>query len=936
MEKTEKTKKVKKSPLLYTNYLEDLLSSPNKRLGDVTVLDKETFEELENHSFTRPLATSFTQPLEQNKRILKMMKDEIENPLNYFNVEYNKKHRQLVNTLNANDTINHSKEDSINLKKGRFRGAKVPKVVIDKAIEAAEDTGLPVGKMLSLIGRESTFGAGRGSTDEESYLKDLVSGHTINEDYRPQEVGAFLYNKKAPSVLLSKGKMGYTYPINPSSEELKTFINKHPKLLEEYKASLAKTPVLPQNTNSFKLAAKKIKTKGIKAYNPEDSNYEADYNKDYSLLSTEPELQNYLKMKNVKYKNGGTAGFDLTGLASNAKPILDGLMSLLDGTPQYSDQPIINASTMRNMKTPYSSFGLGGKVNINKVLRKNKKVPFVDRIYNNKKYPVRNNPDGSYSTHLMASASDDVGAFVYPVLRLDQDNNWVENDDPTEALKAKDIIRFNSDDEAQYFANNYKNSRVAKRRGFAMGGSVEDYSEEELFELQQQADELGISIEEFIEMQNNGLLGLGDEEEEEIYEEEESVDEEDYSQDYYALGGQVPIEVEGEEVMETPNGNLKKVVGPKHEQGGVDTSVPKGTNIYSDRLSVDGKTMAERKVNREKNLAKLEKLGETSSSTPTRNTIKRTSQTIEMEEQKDMALQQIANKLYGEEGEAKYGSDTDPLYDRWDQYLPETPYYPDMPIQQLGVIKTSGAKTIPNITIPDSLGKLPPTTITPNNTNNVNTDENNGNPLSAGDYLGMAGNLFNAIAPIVNTRNAAKNSKPNINRYRGFGREALETNKAAQDYANTMRSNAKVNLASSNNSAFARNRGGARSVNTMRALDIATNVGANKATNDIDNAFSQQMIGLLGQEGQLENMQDQMEMRGQTDVDIRDQQDLDNYYSNMAQNLTNAGTNIQGLGRSLNQSKGNQDDLDLMALLTENGIRVGRNKKGKWSIQNNG
>ncbi len=63
----------------------------------------------------------------------------------------------------------------------------------------------------------------------------------------------------------------------------------------------------------------------------------------------------------------------------------------------------------------------------------------------------------------------------------------------------------------------------------------------------------------------------------------------------HAYGGEAnsQIEVEDDEVLETPMGSVSKVSGASHEQGGVDVNVPDGTKIYSDRIKIDGKTMAE-------------------------------------------------------------------------------------------------------------------------------------------------------------------------------------------------------------------------------------------------------------------------------------------------------------------------------------------------------
>ena len=91
---------------------------------------------------------------------------------------------------------------------------------------------------------------------------------------------------------------------------------------------------------------------------------------------------------------------------------------------------------------------------------------------------------------------------------------------------------------------------------------------------------------------------------------------------YFALGGEVPIEAEGEEIVQEPNGNMYELNGASHEEGGIDMTVPQGTQIYSKRLKgADGKTMAERKAFREKQLAKLKRLLERN---PNDKTLKRT------------------------------------------------------------------------------------------------------------------------------------------------------------------------------------------------------------------------------------------------------------------------------------------------------------------------
>ena len=116
-----------------------------------------------------------------------------------------------------------------------------------------------------------------------------------------------------------------------------------------------------------------------------------------------------------------------------------------------------------------------------------------------------------------------------------------------------------------------------------------------------------------------------------------------------AMGGTVdniPVEVEGGEVMETPNGEVMEIKGPDHEQGGVKGQLPRGTDIFSKRLmGRDGKDMAKRKKEREKLRSNLEKqLKERPSDKVLRNTADRILKRLAREEQEDMLLQQQAQQ----------------------------------------------------------------------------------------------------------------------------------------------------------------------------------------------------------------------------------------------------------------------------------------------------
>lgn len=91
------------------------------------------------------------------------------------------------------------------------------------------------------------------------------------------------------------------------------------------------------------------------------------------------------------------------------------------------------------------------KIQTTDLLKKHQDVPFVDRILRPNLYPVRQNEDGSTSTHLMGYGEADGRYFAYPALQL-IDGGWVEDEDPTTALERENIIWFDKEAKAKQFA----------------------------------------------------------------------------------------------------------------------------------------------------------------------------------------------------------------------------------------------------------------------------------------------------------------------------------------------------------------------------------------------------------------------------------------------------------------------------------------------------
>jgi len=133
----------------------------------------------------------------------------------------------------------------------------------------------------------------------------------------------------------------------------------------------------------------------------------------------------------------------------------------------------------------------------------------------------------------------------------------------------------------------------------------------------------------------------------------------------YAKGGvvQAPnVEVEGEEAYELPNGEIGVIEGDKHTQDtdgdgqyGVPLNVPEGTKFYSAQIKKANKTMAKRKIAREKKIAKLEAaFKERPFDVILKTTLERLKEKTAIEEQGDMAIQESANMLEQGEQVAQY------------------------------------------------------------------------------------------------------------------------------------------------------------------------------------------------------------------------------------------------------------------------------------------
>lgn len=392
----------------------------------------------------------------------------------------------------------------------------------------------------------------------------------------------------------------------------------------------------------------------------------------------------------------------------------------------------------------------------------------------------------------------------------------------------------------------------------------------------------------------------------------------------YANGGQVPVEVEGNEVAQSPEGELMEFQGPSHEAGGINTTLPEGTEVFSDRISIDGKTMAERKKARER---KFNKLGDVLKDDPTnainRSSAKRTSVALDQEEEMDKNIQRVAAPVMNPKQKMAGGGVVGGYLNTAQQPLlfqdttqgnliDPSDYLLDLETPGVTGGVLSGAKSTINTSTPST----PSTNI----------------GGGWGNALGMVGTAVNSIAPLLTTLANRRGDTPNVNSYKNFGKDALDANSQAIDFSDIQDKNAKANAKIAGNTAKARNRGSAQGIGTQRALDSITDMQTGAQDNTIDAQHAKEMIEILGQRATLENTQDQYVMGGEQQRDISDRRDRDAFFTNLNKDMSNLGTGLQYEGRALNQGQLNQDESALIGELSKYGMGYTRDRNGKLKL----
>ena len=462
----------------------------------------------------------------------------------------------------------------------------------------------------------------------------------------------------------------------------------------------------------------------------------------------------------------------------------------------------------------------------------------------------------------------------------------------------------------------------------------------------------------------------------------------------FAKGGTVNnprVEVEGQEVAELPNGQVGEFQGPSHEEGGIKMNLPEGTDIYSKRIRVEGKTMAERKLARERKIESLMKLIEKNPLDKTlRETLKKVQENNDFLDEKDMLIQntlhsynQGIKRAYGGTLEDDEDEDDEDLNDEFsyadyvedeeededddeeesedESYIDdeEDDYEDDEEDEEEykmgGTVKKfltggtndpddpddpryySKSDTSNYVDLSELLDPLTFNILKTQNINDVNTAtkqviptdsgiEKSGDTLedkkfdlknlfgdiSLGDAIGMAGSLKGAYAGKKNTLANRASDNPNINYFKNYGKEGLETLKGAKGIFQSTRDANLEDINRQRTGIIKRNNNSARGVNTQRALNLASDSKITDAKNKVYQDYATKLSSMLLKQADLENQQDLKVMAGEAQRDLNDRKDKDNFYTQLGIDEQSIATGIQKFGKNLN--KGLERKLNAQAL----------------------
>lgn len=234
-------------------------------------------------------------------------------------------------------------------------------------------------------------------------------------------------------------------------------------------------------------------------------------------------------------------------------------------------------------------------------------------------------------------------------------------------------------------------------------------------------------------------------------------------------------------------------------------------------------------------------------------------------------------------------------------------------------LSLTGQNNLMNSINTNSLATGPKENITPvaplpgsQNTNSTSTNTSGNSKfnfehpfkgMTLGDAIGMYANHKAPQELMKNTIDQYRYTPEEINHFKNYGREALKTLRGQAGLIDTQHDLASQNLQLSRNAMNNLNNNSARGINTLRALNMASNAQTDAQQRELDMARASQMLSLGSQIAQQQNAIDQMVMKGDEERANRNLQNQDNYFTNMAKNISTKYQSLAKNAEALNEIK---------------------------------
>lgn len=359
----------------------------------------------------------------------------------------------------------------------------------------------------------------------------------------------------------------------------------------------------------------------------------------------------------------------------------------------------------------------------------------------------------------------------------------------------------------------------------------------------------------------------------------------------------IPVEVEGGEMAKLPNGNSIDFFGDPHERGGIDAALPEGTDIYSKRIRVyDSKSgkkisMAERERRRTSLEDRINKhLKGNPTDKITKQTLERVGKIHGQEREKDMAYQELVDSVQ------KYGEE---LYCNGGKVKKAANGLRDLDFSDMDW-EGMGQNLLKNM----------------------------------GNLTAFAGDIYSSFAPLQLVKEQFAHRIPNVDTLQNYGKESMELYDQALSKLSGQEDEALKDVERMRVNNTSLNRKSARSVNTMNAMDLMSQVQANQAGADINTQFANLMSQMLTKKADQKLTVEQMRSYGKAQKLLADQQDLASFYTQLGVAKSGVGTGMQMLGKDYNEMMKNKLIEQLMNYISKYGF--GFDKKGNLTKTDQG